>query len=627
MTPFRGFPVRLLLLLGPVASLAAQAPPPPPADSIRLADLVVSATRSAVSLRSVGSSITRLDGAELGRRQIHSLRDALRLAPGGTVLVSGGAGGVASLFLRGTASGQTLLLLDGVRVNDANAGYGSLLGGLDLAGSEAVEVVRGPQSTLYGGAAIGGVVALRAERGAGRPHAEADLRAGSFATWTGRVRAAGSAGGFAASLALTADGTENQRRPNTWRQRTQLVRLDYRLSPGLEAGASYRGLEQEYESPGDLRTSNTTPASHTDFDNHLATVWVEASPRGPWRSRLVAGIQHQVTRDSSAYDGAPFAFGLRHTRRVADWQHTLGFGPRALLLAGITREWNRFDNNGQDLDERLWAGYGELRFFPARGITLSGGVRGDDYSSFGRAATWRMTGAWWLDRSRTKLRATAGTGFLPPSLAARFGSVYQNPNPDIRPERSRSWDAGLDQEFFGGRVALSATWFHTLLRDLIGFESAPYPELGRNVNLHRARTRGLELGGRVSPGPLDARIGYTLLSARLLHPADPAEARLIRRPRHTLVGDLVAALSERASLGAGIQLVAGREDTDFNQFPAARVNPGDYAIVRLYGAWEPVRGLGLRLAAENLLDRHYEPVYGFPALGRTLTGTVALRLR
>jgi vitamin B12 transporter len=604
--------------------LAAQTPVPD--STVRLAEVVVTATRSATPLKSVGSSTTRLDREELARRQIRSLREALELSPGGTVLVSGGAGGVASFFLRGVASGQTLFLIDGLRLNDANASYGSFVGGLDLAGSDGIEIVRGPQSTLYGGAAIGGVVALRAERGAGRPRGEVDFLAGSHATWTGRVHAAGSAGRFAFSSAVTANATENERRPNDWRQQTQLVRLDYRLSQALQAGASFRGLQQGYESPGDLRTINSTPESQTDFDNNLGTLWLEATPAGPWTSRLVAGVQRQFFRDSSAFDGSPFAFALRHTRRVLDWQHTLAVGERVLLLAGITREWNRFDNDGQELDERLWAGYGELRVFPAAGLSLSGGVRGDDYTSFGHAVTWRATAAWWLERSGTKLRATAGTGFMPPSLAARFGSVYQNPNPEIRPERSRSWDAGVDQEILGGRTTLSLTWFRNRLTDLIGFESAPYPELGRNVNLDRARTQGLELGGRLVAGPVDARVGYTLLSARDLGESDPELSRLIRRPRHTLGADLLVQLARRATIGAGAQLVADREDTDFNQFPAVRVNPGNYLIGRVYGSWEPLSSVVLRVRADNLFDTRYEPVYGFPALGRTLTASVAVRL-
>jgi vitamin B12 transporter len=255
---------------------------------------------------------------------------------------------------------------------------------------------------------------------------------------------------------------------------------------------------------------------------------------------------------------------------------------------------------------------------------MTAGVRGDDYTSFGNAITWRLTGAWHLDRSGTTLRGSIGTGFMPPSLAARFGSVYQVPNAGIRPERSRGWDVGIEQRGLGGRGTVSATWFHNALRDLIGFEGAPYPALGRNVNVDRARTSGLELGGRLEAGRFDARLAWTLLSARSLSESDPTLVRLIRRPRHAVSGDVLATLSPRGMLGAGFVVVADREDMDFNSFPAARVNPGDYAAARVYGSIDVGAGITLHARVENLSDQRYEAVYGFPALGRSVSASAAV---
>ncbi|HEU5218012.1 MAG TPA: TonB-dependent receptor, partial [Gemmatimonadales bacterium] len=258
-------------------------------------------------------------------------------------------------------------------------------------------------------------------------------------------------------------------------------------------------------------------------------------------------------------------------------------------------------------------------------VTLTAGVRSDDYTTFGHAATWRVTGAWLVAGGRTKLRASYGTGFMPPSLAARFGSVFQAPNPGIRPERARGWDAGVDQGLLGGKGAISVTWFRNSLRDLIAFEGADFPALGRNVNLERARTSGLEMSGRLATGVLDARVAWTILSARSLSETDPALVRLIRRPRHTLSADLAIAVSRRSALGAGLALVADRQDTDFNSFPAMRVNPGDYALIRVYGSHDLSARIALRARVDNLFDTRYEPVYGFPGLGRSLGGSLAVR--
>ena len=207
---------------------------------------------------------------------------------------------------------------------------------------------------------------------------------------------------------------------------------------------------------------------------------------------------------------------------------------------------------------------------------------------------------------------------MPPSLAARFGSVFQEPNPDIRPERSRGWDAGVEQEIAGGRATLGLTWFHNSLTDLIGFEGATFPALGRNVNIDRARTRGIEASARIRSGVLDARLAWTSLSAVSLSIPDPEADRLIRRPRHTLHGDAGVNLGARASFGVGFLVVADRVDEDFNSFPSVRIDPGDYALARVYGGFGLGGGLTLRARIENLFDERYEPVYGFPGLGRSL---------
>jgi vitamin B12 transporter len=609
----------VLLLLAAAPALTAQT-----RDSTRLEDLVVTATRLATPLHATGSSTDLFLPGELKRRQISFLREALQLAPGGVLLGNGGPGAVTSFFLRGVSSTQTLLLVDGIRVNDANTSAGSFLGGADLAGLGRLEIVRGPQSTLYGGAAIGGVVALDAAPGTGPAHGGAELEGGSFESWRGRAWAAGGSGRVGLAVALTANGTENQRRPNDWDQRTQLIRVDYRASSRLEAGATFRGLQHSYTSPGDLRTSNTTPAGTTTFENHLATVWLEAGPLPRWRSRLTAGAQEQFTKGTGRFNGgAEFSFVLDNSRRVLDWQNTVLAGPRTTLVAGLNREWSTATSDGAALDERLFGAYAEALLAPFSDLALTAGLRSDNYNTFDDAVTWRVTGAWRPSGAGTRLRASYGTGFMPPSLAARFGSVFQEPNPDIRPERSRGWDAGVDQEMAAGRATLGLTWFHNSLTDLIGFEGATFPALGRSINIDRARTRGIEASARVRSGVLDVRLAWTRLSAVSLSAPDPEGERLIRRPRHTLNGDAGVSLGTRSTLGVGLLVVADRIDEDFNSFPSVRIDPGDYAIARVYGAFGLGRGLTLRARIENLFDEQYEPVYGFPGLGRSVMVSAA----
>ncbi|HET9274606.1 MAG TPA: TonB-dependent receptor, partial [Gemmatimonadales bacterium] len=349
----------------------------------------------------------------------------------------------------------------------------------------------------------------------------------------------------------------------------------------------------------------------------LGTVYFDAAPARGWTSRLTIGGQRQFTAGSGAFFGDPFRFTLTAHRTVADWQHTVALGSRARALAGGSGEWTSVWSDGSRMRERLFAGFGQLEVSLIHAVTLTAGFRHDDYDTFGGATTWRVTGAW-LPHGATKVRASYGTGFMPPSLAARYGGPFQNPNPDIRPERSRGYDVGIERFVLSGRGSLGLTWFRTELRDLIGFQSAPFPGLGMSVNVDRARTTGLEAAGRLTSDRADLRLAWTWLSARSESAPSPDLARLIRRPRHTVSADLLYRAGSRLSAGAGLVIVAGREDADFNAFPSERVDPGNYEVGRLHGSYELFRDFILRVRVENVLDRRYEEVYGFPALGRSI---------
>jgi vitamin B12 transporter len=604
-------------LFGFTTSLAAQQ-----TDTIRLKDLVVVATRFPAPVLTSGSSADLLRTEELQRRHIESLREALQLVGGGAVFLTGGPGGTASLFLRGASSTQTLFLLDGIRVNDGDASSATWLGGTDLGGQGTVEIARGPQSTLYGGAAIGGVVALAVRKGSGPLRGTGEIGGGSFGSWTGRAGIAGGLGRAGVVAAFAATRTDNERRPNDWDQRTQTVRLDYPVARRISLGATFRGIQSEYTDPGDLRTINTTPVSTARFRFHLGTLWLDLQPSRAWTSRLLAGVGGQATRFLSRFNGSPESeFLLEHRRQVIDWQNTVTLGGRVVLVGGINREWSRAISGADSLRQRLFGAYGQAQVSPVRSLHLTGGARLDDYNTFGNALTYRITAAWQL-RPRVVLRGSAGSGFMPPPLAARFGGTFQAPNPEIRPERSRGWDLGVVGDLGKGST-VAATWFRNDLRDLLGFETAPFPEKGRSVNIDKARTSGVEIAGRLIAGPVDARLAYTLLSARSLSATDSSLARLIRRPRHTVNGDVVIAIGSSVAVGAGLLGIADREDDDFNAFPSVRVDPGDYLVARLHASWA-LGALILRGAVENLFNRGYEPVYGYPGLGRRVEVSVLL---
>lgn len=599
------------------ASLVQQ--PQAPRDSTQLDEIVVTASRATSNPRVRTQSADALSTDELARRGITRLAAALRQIAGLGLVATGAPGGVASAFTRGVNSNQTLLLVDGVRVSDANLPPGSLLGGFDLTPQDRVEVVRGPQSPLYGGAAIGGVIAVNGDE---RRDQAAGLRvsAGSFNTWRSDVFGRVKAGRLTVTGAAALIDTDNQRPDNQYDQRSQALRIAVAASDRLALGATFRGFQQSYTSPGDIRTTNTTPVGVTTFENHLGTAYGELEVTSRWTSRLTAGLQDYYLSGTSRFNGGPpFVSRLEATRRVLDWTHRVQASERVSAAAGLNAEWTTVtDGNGQR-EERLRAAYTEVAITPSAATAITAGLRADDYSTFGGAVTGRVGASYFLAGPGIRLRASIGSGFLPPSLAARFGGTFQRPNPDIRPERATGWDAGADLQIARDRGLLSVTAFGNTIRDLIGFESAPFPQLGRSVNVARARTRGVEVSGRVATGPFDVRAAYTYLRAEAPDEPDPVARRLIRRPAHSLSGDVSWVAGSRVDLGAGLVAALDREDTDFNQFPFVRVNPGNYVDAGVRGALRLSRSWRARAALENLFDERYEEAYGFPALGRRVS--------
>ncbi len=588
-------------------------------DSVRLKELVVTASREALPARVRATAADVLPAEERARRQITRLSDALRLMPGLGPVGTGGLGGTTSLFTRGVNSNQTLLIIDGIRVNDANANPGALLGGFEFGASDILEVARGPQSTSFGGAAIGGVVAISSALSDAGTRVTARTEAGSFGTYRGRATVAAGSGRLRLVSSFSGADAKNERPDNAYDQRTQALRLEYRATPALAIGATIRGLQQSVVSPGDIRTSNTTPSGTTTFDHSLATLYLNAQPASRWSARLTLGGQGSFLRGKSRFNGGDeFVSRLKTTRRVADWQHRVAVSPTLAAIAGINAEWSDVTDNAGRRDERLRAGYAELTLTPNRNLVVSAGARRDDYTTFTARTTGRVTAAYFIPAADLKIRATIGTGFMPPSLAARYGSPFQKANPSLRPERSRGIDVGIDRFFDGGRAVASVTLFENRLTDLIGFESADYPELGRSINVARARTRGLEASAQAEHGAFDGRLSYTFTDAIDLDAPSAGEERLIRRPRHAVAADL-GFRHQALSAGFGMFGALGREDSDFNAFPFRRVNPGDYVDARVYAGWRFGPGLVVEARVENVFGSRYEEAYGFPALGRRVT--------
>lgn len=600
------------------AVLAAGPLPAQPAGTVVLPDYVTTATRTPAALTTTGSAVDTWSGAELARMQLTGFASVLAGVPGAPTANSGAPGAVASLFLRGSNSNQTLFLVDGIRFNDPNTDYQVVLGGGCVGGCDNLEVSHGPQSTLYGGEAIGGVIALRGQRGAGAPQGRVVLEAGSFGT----VQAAASAqaGDDEQAWSFSASGghTDNDRPNNAFDSTAYALRLDRRLSARVAVGATWRGFLGTYGSPGAaIGWGANDPDNEERESNQLATVFAEFTPTPEFTHKAVLGGQH---RRYVSFDGTDDTL-VKNRRAVLDWQGTWTAGERHRVTGGLTAEANHTRNTGfGDIDEsqQLLAVFLQDEWTPVERVFFTAGLRSDDHDTYGRATTGRVTAAWLSPGARWKLRGSYGTAFRSPSFLDLYGqSAYYAGNPNLGAEKGRGWDAGVDYFLADRRGVLSATWFDTRITNLIAFDFVSFPSTVRNVG--RARTRGLEVSGRMTlPGALEVRLAGAYLEADDLE----AGTRLLRRPRQSGSLDVWRACG-RLSVGAGLVFVRDRMDVHAANY--ATIRGEDYAVVRVYGAWQLTERLALRARVENLFDEQYQQVHGYPQLGRGAFGGLEWR--
>lgn len=606
---YAGLPLTVLSVLVTLAPLRSQTKL-----VLELEPFVTTGTRTAVPLRTIATATELVTAAELARRQVNSLAAALGFSPGAVTAASGASGGLTSLFLRGTNSNQTLFLVDGLRLNDPNTDYAVFFGGACVGACDSLEIAHGPQSTLYGGEAMGGVIALRAQRGAGAPTSAIAVEAGSFGTVQGRLMAQGEGGANAYSLSVQSGHTDNERVNNAFDSANVVLRLDRTVNDRTAIGGTVRWFYGAYGSPGpSIGFGANDPDNEERESNLLATVFTDFKPGTEWQTRVVLGAQHRrFVAESPGAASTSFTV-VKNRRTVLDWQNTYAGIAQHRITAGLTAEANRTVNTGFgaiDESQELLAFFVQDEFTPVDNVFLTAGLRSDDFDTFGRATTGRATAAWLVADRRLKLRATYGTAFRSPGFLDLYGqSTFYVGNPNLRAEISRGWDAGVDYYFTGNRGSASVTWFENQFRDLIIFDFGVFP--GTTDNVERARTRGLELKtDLVLPAAVTLRLAYTYLEADNL----TQNIRLLRRPRHSGSADVWRDFGGGFSGGAGGRWVAQRQDVHAATF--ATIDADEYVVVRLYVAWQVNDRLVLRARVENLADERYQDVHGYPQLGR-----------
>lgn len=615
-----------LLFASPLAATAQETPAP--AGVLVLDPIVLTANRTPTPAREVGSAVSIIEREELESRQARVVSDVLRSVPGAAVNRTGTIGNLTQLRLRGSEGNHTLVLIDGIEVNDPAAGSEFDFAHLLAQDIERIEVLRGPQSALYGSDAIGGVVNIVSRRGDGSPKLGASIERGTRDTWIGHASVGG--GGerfdyFASIGGLRTDGFSsaaewrgNDERDG-YRNGTAFTKLGFAPIDTLRFDlvgryTDYRMRSDDFWGGVGAIDADSSSKGEQMFGRLQATLDLFG---GGWQNIVgVARSEH----DYDYFAGNAKTSSYEGTRTKADWQSTARLESEALLPAThrltfgleyeedeavLASQWSNFDRS---YDQTGIVGEYQLGLFDD--LFLAASVRHDWNDMFEDETTFRLTGAYHVAATGTKLRASYGTGIKNPTLFELYGytDTYRG-NPELEAERARGWDIGFDQKLWDERIVLDASYFSQRITDLITGSGET------SINMPgTSEIDGIELGLTLTPiDNLVLRAAYTWLDAK-----DNDGADLVRRPNHAASLNVsYTFLADRANLNLGIVHNGEQKDWAFDEFFNRReVELDSYTLVNLAGSYRLLNNAELIARVENLLDEEYEEVFTYGGTGR-----------
>ena len=621
--------------------------------AVSLPTLVVTATRIPTDISRTGSAITVIPAEEIERSGAKGLTDVLQQVPGLYIHDQGGIGTFANATLRGASPGQTLVLLDGIRIGDTTGTDTALdFGAIAATDIERIEVLRGPQTALYGSSAMGGVINIITRKGARNPVRSVSLEGGSYGTIHGRASMSG--GTDQMSYAIAVDALHSEGFP---RYGYRIDRLKGQLPPQPSGDPTDRGgatarFSWKVGDNVEIETGLAGFGNLITFDNPFAFVPADVYSRFNRSRQWTAQAYLKAT--ALTFDGklknALTLFGnltdrtvgqtescppfyvascytrYHGTRTGAEYQGDLALGGFGTLVFGTRTETERAESSREAAPLGSSPAVPQFKGMQTTNsvfalqsasigsqVDVSLGGRIDSVQGGSTFPTWRATAAWRIPDSGTKLRASAGTGAKIPSLYQRY-SDYGTPN--LTPETSVGIDAGIDQTLIDGRLTASASVFFNRYHDLINFRFSgcdlAHP-FGCYFNTGRAETRGVEAEANALLVPAEWRLraSYTYMQSRDLI----AQTELLQRPRHKGFLAIVYTGVPKLEVEGRVTFVGTRLD-----FGPARLSP--YARFDAFANYRLTEAVSLYLRGENLTDARYEDVLNYGVAGRSLYGGV-----
>jgi vitamin B12 transporter len=608
----------------------------------QLHDVVITATRTENSLMNLGNSISLIDSAEINKRNKLTVFDLLKEEYGISFNSQGGANKLASIYTRGANPNHTLVLVDGVELNLTNdPGNTYDFSALPTDNVARIEVLRGPQSTLYGSNAMAGVINIITQKGSGAPRFSLSSEGGSYGTYKGMANLSGSYDIFNYSVAVSRFKTNgfssaSANYGNTEKDGSDNYNLTSRFGLNLLQNSGvvdnlnfnlfYRFTKgnSDYDQWGGLHGDDPTFVFHLQE----AALRGEANAalfNGLWNSTLGASFFRNVRNYSydsttfnpysstSFYDGSKVKFDWQNNFKLTEWN---------LFTFGIESE-NEEANSVYYSNSSLYGSYASL--FPSNRSFTTGlfiqdqikvgnlfaaiGVRTDKHNMFGSVTTYRIAPAYFIPETGTKFKFTFGTAFHSPSLFDLFDPAYGNSA--LRPEKNTGWDLGVEQYLNNNKVSVGITYFSNRFENLFGYNSN-----FRTINIDKAETHGVELySTTVITTGIKFKLNYTFLKSNELQGPDKG-LPLLRRPAGKLGFVLFNTFGNKLNTTFELDYVSERFDNDFSSFTPVRVKLKPYTLVNVSASYTLFSFLDIYGRVDNLFNTAYEEIYGYgvPAL-------------
>jgi vitamin B12 transporter len=589
-------------------------------------EVVVTATRFPTPESQVASSITIITAGEIEARQLRTLPDVLKDLPGLNVVRSGGPGGQTSVFMRGTNSDHTKVFVDGIDVNDPSSPNASFDFGLFLAQDIAkVEVLRGPQSGLYGSDAIGGVINIITKSGSGPASFVARVEGGSFDTFNQSAALGGSADGFhyTANIEHFHSGatpvtpldllTPGERRIDDYYDNlTASTKLGLDVGVDFDIGLVGRYTDTHLRNTGENFAAFPATPDSAQSEDETHQYYTRGTAHlvlfdGNVEQTLGVAYSNIKSRGTSP-DGPPTEYS--GDRLKLDWQGNVKLRSDEILILGAEHQKDEI-TNPISASTAINSGYAELQSSFAGDFFNTLSVRYDASDRFGSKVTYRLAPAYLIEATGTKLKASVGSGFKAPTLSEMFQNFpdfgfFGNPN--LRPESSIGYDFGFEQRV-ADSLRLGVTYYRNNIKNLITDNST----FTSYANVGRAVTDGIESFVSYQASPtLELRTDYTFTQAYddILHEV------LLRRPKHKASVTAEWRATPKLSISPSMLYVGAWIDGN-RDFSVPRLTAGGYTIADVAANYDLTDRLSIFARVDNMLGRHYEAPVGFlqPARG------------